>query len=236
MGRASGRKAQRLNSCGADMIDELTQAMRTLAQAADKVRHAAHSVEKEYHLDITRPALDAAYGGRASADLLGNALREAVALIDTDTPISPTGVKGYRWEPPLTLEKLFLYVDVAGVDDPGYREAAQRNSAFTTDRQQKIDMARSQTCTACGRRPVYLPIDDVASECYAHLAGDELVRVERVWDNAINMLCPGCDVPAGAMCTEDEGHWLLVEGRWPRIRKFRGRSVHKERLDLSVTP
>ncbi len=239
MGRASGRKTGRKNNAnnrGADPIDELIQAMHTLARAADKVRAAVRVVEKEYDLDVASSALDAAHYGSDSTDLFGNALREAVALIDADAPVSPTGVKGYRWEPPLTLEKLFLYTDAADAADPGYREAARRNAVFAAERQQKIDTARSQTCTACGRRPVYLPIDEAATECYNHLVGDELERVERIWDGAINTIaCPGCNASAGAMCTEDEDRLVLVNGRWPRIRKFHGRSVHKERLDLSVT-
>lgn len=229
-----GTRPTTLMAPTADPIGELTQAMRILARAADHVRDVSRAIEDAYHLDVTSSALDAALEGPDNTDFLDSELREAVSLIDADAPVSPTGVKGYRWEPPLTLNKLFLYVDAAASTDPGYREAVQRNEAFAAERQQKIDVARSQTCTACGRRPVYLPIDDAAMDCYSHIAGDELKRVERVWDDAMDTLsCPGCNAPAGTMCTEDQDQLVLVNGRWPRIRRFRGRSAHKERLDLS---
>lgn len=225
-----------MDSTSDHMIDELTKAMLALAQDAQSVRSIARSLEEKYRIRITESSLKAAIEDPSGIGRYGNFLRKATSDIDTDRPISPTTSKGYRWQPPLTLHYLFSYFENADDQDPGYRAAANQNGNFETERQRKIDLAAVQTCTACGRRPVYLPVDNAATHCYGHLFGDELDRTNHIWDTAINAYaCPGCTASLGKMCSQEARDLKMVDGRWPRIRTFKGRAVHKERLDLTVT-
>lgn len=157
-------------------------------------------------------------------------------ILTDNAPVAPRTAIGGRWVEPLTPSELIELAAAASELDAPYLvqlDTNQREDIQRRERLQETAEARCGRNGGCSIRPVYMPGDSPGPACWRHLTTGEGSAVEDVYDLAVAQhSCAGCGATPGAACELDEPSRLnMVDGKWPLTRAFRGRKVHKNRLD-----
>ncbi|WP_159600057.1 hypothetical protein [Agromyces humi] len=220
-----------------DDFDDILDAGDRLLEALRAFRAA----EGEYGgaIKLTRAFSDA-FLSVTMVELELSELRHAVKVVREGAPIARADDRGVIWKRPLTPREIALHAALADEGDTNY--LAQLADVLETERQRAalinadLDVKRGRG-NDCRNFRVYWPgrSHAEAPACWKHLAPEEAASLEQLYDRAIaGYACPGCIATPGEDCSQEASELKLIDGRWPRVKSFRGRRVHPARLDASV--
>lgn len=216
--------------------EEFIAAVRTMAAAAAWLDAAQLGFRERYALELPEAVANAIHG-HEELSLATAQLLEAVELITSNAPVAALSPRGFRWRKPLNPDQLLMQARVARSGDRDYFTTLEQNAA-TPPQGRQGPLTPDEQCgraNNCAARRAYLPSDQLAPACHQHLDANEAKLLLRIYTETIRTQeCPGCGALPGQECVTDDVRKLQpVDGEWPTQRQFRGRVVHKARLDAA---
>lgn len=211
------------------VLTSIEQLAEASARYADTANLAEHEVLHYLHADASE---------------LRSALQETKVverILTSHAPVSPRTPIGGRWVDPLSPSQLIELAEAASESDEPYLVQLDTNQREDLQRRERLQATADAPCGrngGCGVRRVYLPGDTPGPACWRHLTADEGSSVENLYDMAVaKYTCAGCGAAPEEACElEVTSRLNMVDGKWPLTRSFRGRKVHKNRLDAVPIP
>lgn len=228
-------RTRTLSPAGQAIYRDLERGWRNMIPVATALREAAIALLAEYDIEVD-DAIQATINlpDYMESELL--AVADAIHAIETKELISPTTPVGNRWTPPLQALQLLAYMRASSAADADYEATAAENRERQQQHEQQKTEEASKTCgrgkqSTCAARRVYLGSNIYAGGCQRHLTPEEAAAAAAHYQLAVTSVdCPSCTSDATQQCRVDTQ--ILHDGKFPRIRTYKGTGVHTRRLDL----